>query len=296
MTTVTTTDGFELAVYSAGEDATKPTVVLVHGFPDDHTAWDGIVERLAEDHHVVTYDTRGTGASGRPGRIADYRLDQLAADLRAVLDHVDTGAGVHLVGHDWGSVQAWHLITGPQRDGILSFTSISGPCIDHIPGWVLRKARARRFRDIAAMWKSPLYMGFFSIPLLAPVLARIGLIDPVIRLSLKAFERPEPLDPRPQGPSARRNAASMRIYAANVLPRLLKPVRGGTDVPVQVLTPRRDIFIPPVTQTAPHPDIATIEIRQVPGGHWAPTFNPGVVGDLVAGWVARHRQEPVSRR
>ncbi|MGH3370813.1 MAG: alpha/beta fold hydrolase, partial [Nocardioidaceae bacterium] len=262
MTTVTTSDGVELAVYSTGDDATRPTVVLVHGFPDDHTAWDGIVERLAEDHHVVTYDTRGTGASAKPRRIADYRLDQLAADLRAVLDHVDTGAGVHLVGHDWGSVQAWHLITGRQRDGILSFTSISGPCIDHIPGWVLRKARARRFRDIVAMWKSPLYMGFFSIPLLAPVLARIGLIDPVIRLSLKAFERPEPLDPRPAGPSARRNAASIRIYAANVLPRLLKPVRGGTDVPVQVLTPRRDIFIPPVTQSDPHPDIATIDIRE----------------------------------
>jgi pimeloyl-ACP methyl ester carboxylesterase len=295
MTTVITSDGIELAVYSAGDEATKPTVVFVHGFPDDHTAWDGIVEHLAEDHHVVTYDTRGTGASGKPRRIADYRLDQLAADLRTVLDHVDTGAGIHLVGHDWGSVQAWHLITGPQRDGILSFTSISGPCIDHLPGWVLRKARARRFRDILAMWKLPLYMGFFSIPLLAPVLARIGLIDPVIRLSLKAFERPEPLDPRPQGPSARRNAASIRIYAANVLPRLLRPVRGGTDVPVLVLTPQRDIFIPPVTQSDPHPDIATIDIREVPGGHWAPTFNPGVVGDLVSSWVARHRQEPASR-
>lgn len=285
MTTVTTSDGIELAVYSTGDTA-KPTVLLVHGFPDDHTAWDGIVERLARDHHVVTYDTRGAGASGKPTRIADYRLDQLADDLQRVIDHI--GGDVHLVGHDWGSVQAWHLVTDPARRGILSYTSISGPCVDHVPGWVARKAKARRYRDIAAMWKSPLYMGFFSIPFVAPLLARLGLIDPTIRLSIKAFERPERLSPKPAGPSARRNAASIRIYAANVAPRLLHPERGGTDIPVQVLTPRHDIFIPAVTQGDPHPGITTFEIHEVPGGHWAPTYNPGAVGDLVASWVESH--------
>lgn len=289
MTTVITSDGHDLAVHSAG-DISKPTVVLVHGFPDDHTAWDGIVERLAADHHVVTYDTRGTGASGRPGRIADYRLDQLSADLQAVIDHVDTGGGVHLVGHDWGSVQAWHLVTDPRHRRVLSFTSVSGPCIDHVPGWVVRKAKAGRYGDIGAMWKTPLYMGLFSIPLLAPLLARLGLIDATLKLAVKALEQPEQVDRRPAGPSARRNAASIRIYGANAFPRLRNPVRGGTDVPVQVLTPRRDIFVPPVTQGDPRPDITTIEIREIPGGHWAPTYNPTVVGDLVAGWIARHQQ------
>jgi len=288
-TTVTTSDGLKLAVHSAG-DVAKPTVVLVHGFPDDHTAWDGIVERLADDHHAVTYDTRGAGASSKPGRIADYRLDQLADDLQRVIDQVDSGDGVHLVGHDWGSVQAWHLVTDPGHRGVRSFTSISGPCIDHVPGWVARKAKARRFRDIVAMWKSPLYMGFFSIPVLAPMLARLGLIDPTIRLSLKAFERPEQLSARPAGPSARRHAASIRIYAANVFPRLLNPVRGGTDVPVQVLAPQRDIFIPPVTQGDPHPGIRTFEIRGVPGGHWAPTYNPEAVAAPVRAWIERHAQ------
>lgn len=293
MTTVTTSDGLELAVQTTG-DADKPTVVLVHGFPDDHTAWDGVVARLAAGHRVVTYDIRGAGASDKPKRIADYRLDQLADDLQRVIDHALEGSDecerVHLVGHDWGSVQAWHLVTDPAHRGVRSFTSISGPCIDHVPGWVERKAKARRFRDIVAMWKSPLYMGFFSLPLLAPLLARLGLIDPTIKLSLKAFERPETGGVAPAGPSARRNAASIRIYAANVFPRLAKPERGGTDVPVQVLTPRKDVFIPPVTQRDPHPDIATYEIHEVSGGHWAPTYNPGEVGSLVVDWIARHEE------
>ncbi|SIR90463.1 alpha/beta fold hydrolase [Williamsia sterculiae] len=291
MSTVTTSDGIELAVQTAG-DPTRSTVVLVHGFPDDHSAWDGIVQRLVVDHHVVTYDTRGTGVSDKPNRIVDYRLDQLADDLQRVIDHAieqaGTDEGVHLVGHDWGSVQAWHLITGHDLHGVLSYSSISGPCIDHVPGWVARKAKQRRFRDIVAMWKSPLYMGFFSIPVVAPILARLGLIDPTIRLAINAFERPDSDSPRPPGPSARRNAASIRIYAANVLPRLAKPERDGTDVPVLVLTPQRDIFIPSVTQRDPHPAISTIEIRDILGGHWAPTYNPGAVGDAIVEWVARH--------
>lgn len=277
-------DDGDLVVNTGGDG---PTVVLVHGFPDDHTAWDGVVEHLSADHRVVTFDTRGSGRSARPRRIRDYRLDRLVEDLQAVIDHVDEGEGVHLVGHDWGSVQGWHLVTDPHHRGVVSFTSISGPCLDHVPGWVRRQWRARRYRDVAALWKSPIYMGLFSVPVVAPLLARLGLVDPVIRLALKVFETSEPTTAA-SGPSARRNAASIRIYAANVLPRLLRPTRSGTDVPVQVLAPRRDIFVPPVTQADPPADVHTIEVRDIAGGHWAPTYQPRLTSEAVASWVARH--------
>ena len=279
--------GAELAVYRTGDPA-KPTVVLVHGFPDDHTAWEGVAARLAGEHHVVTYDVRGTGASSRPSRIADYAVDLLAADLQAVIDHVDDGRGVHLVGHDWGSVQGWHLITDPTHHGVLSYTSISGPCLDHVPGWIARQGRAGRWRDIAALWKSPLYMGLLSVPVLAPLLCRSGMVDATIAAAAKLVERPEAQRPEPAGPSARRNAASVRMYAANLLPRLRHGDHGGTDVSVQVLTPARDVFIPPVSQGDPHLDIATVTIREVPGGHWAPTYNPRAVAAPIAGWIAQH--------
>src|SRR6476660_3088881 len=80
----------------------RPTVVLVHGYPDQQDTWDRLVARLPLDAwHVVTYDVRGAGSSDAPRRTADYRTERLVDDLVAVLDAVlPDGERAHLVGHD----------------------------------------------------------------------------------------------------------------------------------------------------------------------------------------------------
>src|SRR5205085_969867 len=56
--------------------------------------------------------------------------DLLVRDMAAVIDAVSPDEKVHLVGHDWGSIQAWEAVTTmPER--FASFTSISGPGLDH---------------------------------------------------------------------------------------------------------------------------------------------------------------------
>src|SRR5947208_1463321 len=96
---VTARDGVRLATQSRG-GTTGPTVVAIHGYPDDHGVWDGVACDLSVDHRVITYDVRGAGASGAPATRAGYRLDQLSDDLAAVLDLVSPQSTVHLLGHD----------------------------------------------------------------------------------------------------------------------------------------------------------------------------------------------------
>ncbi|MDQ4031162.1 MAG: alpha/beta fold hydrolase, partial [Actinomycetota bacterium] len=128
---VITTDGVALRVYESGPlDA--PTVICVHGYPDDHTVWDGVAAELAPRYRVVSYDVRGAGASGKPRSRLAYRLDQLAEDLAAVVNAVSPARQVHLLAHDWGAVATWHAVTGEWLRGrVASYTSISGPCLDH---------------------------------------------------------------------------------------------------------------------------------------------------------------------
>src|SRR5690625_3001129 len=102
---VRSADGTNLAVYEQGTGAT--TVVCVHGYPDDHTVWDGVAAELARWYRVVTYDVRGAGSSDVPRTRDAYRLDRLEEDLTAVMDAVSPGEPVHLLAHDWGSIQAW---------------------------------------------------------------------------------------------------------------------------------------------------------------------------------------------
>jgi pimeloyl-ACP methyl ester carboxylesterase len=57
----------KLAVYTWGKPSkNKPTVVLVHGYPDAANVWKASAELLAQRYFVVAYDVRGAGNSTRP--------------------------------------------------------------------------------------------------------------------------------------------------------------------------------------------------------------------------------------
>ena len=76
-------------------------VVLIHGYPLSGRAWDKQVPALLEaGYRVITYDRRGFGQSSQPTTGYDY--DTFAADLAALLDHLDLRDAV-LVGHSMGT-------------------------------------------------------------------------------------------------------------------------------------------------------------------------------------------------
>jgi pimeloyl-ACP methyl ester carboxylesterase len=106
-------NGIELNVVVEGKG---PDVLLVHGFPDDHTVWRHQIPALvAAGYRVIAPDTRGCGDSELLPNVSDYVIDNLVADLVALLDALGI-AKVQLVGHDWGAVQAWHFaMRQPER-------------------------------------------------------------------------------------------------------------------------------------------------------------------------------------
>jgi len=101
-------NGIDMHVLEAGEG---PAVLLVHGFPDTHAVWRRQVPALAAaGYRVIAPDTRGCGASTVSERLEDYHIDNLKADLLALLDALAIER-VRLVGHDWGAAISWQLVT-----------------------------------------------------------------------------------------------------------------------------------------------------------------------------------------
>ncbi len=92
------------------------TVVLLHGFPTDRTSWHRMAPLLhAAGLRTLAPDQRGYSPGARPPGRAAYRLEELLADVLALLD----AAGVeraHVVGHDWGGAVAW-LLAGNHPTG-----------------------------------------------------------------------------------------------------------------------------------------------------------------------------------
>ncbi|RRO20582.1 SDR family oxidoreductase [Saccharopolyspora rhizosphaerae] len=278
-----TGDGLRLAVHQHGPpDA--PTVLAVHGYPDDHTVWDGVVAALSDRYRVVTYDVRGAGGSDRPDGTDGYRLERLADDLFAVAEAVSPDRPVHLLGHDWGSVQSWHVVTDPRAAGrIASFTSISGPCLDHYGRWLRSKLRpnVRDLRELVTQLAFSAYIGLFQLPVLPELAWRSGFMGTLIahlqRWDPKTAERP-------RRPATSDGVNGLELYRANA-GRLGDPVQRHTTVPVQVLAPTGDPFVSTPLQTQVEDLAEDLRVRELPGGHWLPRSRPELVARCTAEFV-----------
>ncbi|ROP40325.1 alpha/beta fold hydrolase [Saccharothrix texasensis] len=271
-------EGARLAVFEQG-DRSAPTVVLVHGYPDTHRVWDDVVALLAERFHVVTYDVRGAGASSAPRGLAAYRLPVLARDLFAVVAAVSPDAPVHVVAHDWGSIQAWEAVTTPGAP-IASYTSISGPCLDHVGHWMRRRPTRRHLDQLLHSW----YIGMFHLPFVAPLLWR-HVIGP--RWQAIAH-RLEGVTPHVSPTIVRDGVQGIALYRANFIPRLRSPRVRRTDVPVQVVQPSRDRYVTAGVTEDVERWASDVRRRVVDAGHWAPITHADAVARLVTDHVTAH--------
>jgi NAD(P)-dependent dehydrogenase (short-subunit alcohol dehydrogenase family)/pimeloyl-ACP methyl ester carboxylesterase len=272
---LTATDGLSLHVTVSGPEG-APVILAIHGYPDDSSLWDGVAALLSDRFRFVRYDVRGAGQSGVPAQRSGYLLDQLVRDVRTVADAVSPDAPVHLLAHDWGSIQGWHAVTSDWADErIATWTSISGAHLDTSAAW-LRKGRGGALKQLRHSW----YMLFFKAPLL-PVLAwRSGAFRAVVARS----EGRAVAGSWSVGDGVR----GLELYRANILTRT-EPAPPPTSVPTQVIMPTGDAYVTEALQRAmPASDVV---FRPVTGRHWIARTNPSVVArmveELVTGTVPR---------
>ncbi len=169
-------NGLTLNWIEAGEG---PLVLLLHGFPDCHATWQHQLPMLVDaGMKVIAPDMRGYNQSDKPKRVADYRVEHLAADARAIVAAAGEDRAT-LVGHDWGGIVAWYAAAW-YPEVFDRLVVINAP---HPEAFRLAM---RDPRQLLRSW----YMLLFQLPWLPERLLTLGN-----GLALERFLRDELLDP-----------------------------------------------------------------------------------------------------
>ncbi len=77
--------GFRLATKVSGQGAGAPWIVLSNSLGSSMMMWDDQLALLGRTYRVLSYDTRGHGASDAPA--GPYSFPDLAGDVLALMDH-----------------------------------------------------------------------------------------------------------------------------------------------------------------------------------------------------------------
>lgn len=296
---VDSADGARIAVYEEGNPE-GPTVVLVHGFPDSHVLWDGVVPLLADRFRVLRYDNRGVGASSAPKPVSAYSMDRFADDFAAVTGELSPGRPVHVLAHDWGSVGVWHYLKRPGAgDRVATFTSVSGPSqdqlVDYIFGGLRRPWRPRTFVRAISQALRLTYMIFFSIPVVAPLFLRLTLSIPALRRNAVDNIPAEQIHHSPQ--LARDAARSVKTYPANYFRSFSGRGQGihVVDVPVQLIVNTRDKYVRPYGYDHTPRFVPRLWRRDIRAGHFSPMSHPQVMAAAVHDFADLAEGRPPSR-
>jgi pimeloyl-ACP methyl ester carboxylesterase len=285
-------DGLVFDVRDEGP-ADGDVVVLLHGFPQDASAWDDVVPHLhAAGLRTLAPDQRGYSPGARPDGREAYRLREIVADTLALLDAAGVGRA-HLVGHDWGGAVGW-AATARHPERFASAVVLSTP---H-PG-ALGHA-ATHSLQVLRSW----YMGLFQLPMVPELVVPPGL-GYALRASGLPAGRAEHYVRRMGEPGAFSGALgwyrAFGLGVAAALPRMLDP-RGRAPAP----RPDQPSWTGPTTYVWGRRDVALgraaaertgrfvrgdYRFVELDAGHWLPETRPAEVAaeilERAVGRVAR---------
>ncbi len=161
---VTGPSGAELAVEESGpQDA--PRIILTHGWGADRREWSYARRRLEDRFRVVAWDLPGLGQS-KPIPSGDYALENMAADLRAVVDATGSQPAI-LVGHSIGGMINLTLC---KQNGGAPGANIQG--IVQLNTTYTNPVRTMKGHELQEKLQKPVY---------EPLLHVITAISPVVR-------------------------------------------------------------------------------------------------------------------
>ena len=257
-------DGLVFDVTDLGPPGAE-VVVLLHGWPQDRSAWQGVGRRLAaEGLRVLAPDQRGYSPGARPRGTSAYRMSQLVADVLALVEESGQQR-VHLVGHDWGGAVAWAFAERhPERLHSLTVVSTPHP---RAMAWALRHGDQALRSGYMLAFQLPVLPEAVLGHLLPQVLRGSGLPEEDTERYVARFREPGAAS----GGLAWYRALRLQVPGPWHGDRPARPQPAPTTVPTTYVWGRRDPALGRAaaerTATCVGADYRFVEVD---AGHWLP--------------------------
>jgi len=116
-------NNFNLTYSTEGEGS---DVILLHGFPSDIFFWEKLKSKLKKYFRVTSIEQRGYPLSKLNNPTLDmFNIDNLSNDIETLIETNGLVKNTILVGHDWGSIVAWAVVSR-EKVKISKLVSICG--------------------------------------------------------------------------------------------------------------------------------------------------------------------------
>lgn len=262
-------------------DPGAPTVLLLHGFPENWWSWRHQIDALARaGFRVIAPDQRGYGGTDRHG---PYDVATLISDLVALLDHLRVSRA-HVVGHDWGGAVAW-AFAAHQPSRVERLTVLNCP---H-PAPLAKALYGGSLQQMKRSW----YMFAFQLPTLPEWMLRRNDGEAIVRIlrgmavDRSKFPREE-LEPFRQQILQPGAAEAMVGWYRSALSRR-PPKLPKITTPTLLIWGMEDTALG-FYDTVPGTErfVDDLRVVQVPGvGHFVQSEAAERVNELLLGWLSR---------
>ena len=275
-------NGLDFEIFESG--ASERLALLLHGFPEHAISWRHQAPVLAAmGFRVWAVNQRGYGDTTTPRDMRAYALDNLVADVAALIDA--SGAKcVTLIAHDWGALVAWAFAARKTRP-LEKLVILNVP---H-PLCFLREI-ANNPKQKRKSW----YVRFFQIPWLPEFLLSRKDGAPVAKMlrDTSANKAAFPRDvlavyaanaARKGGMRAMINwyrAAGRDLFAA-------RDIDGAIEVPTLVVWGEKDVALEVSCLEGTDAYVRDLKIVRLPdASHWVQQDAPEAVNAAVSAFLA----------
>ncbi len=253
-------------VVNISGDKNKQPIIFIHGFPFDRSLWNNQVNLLQKDYYCITYDIRGLGSS----YVGDgqYTMEAFVSDLYSIIGELQIEKPV-LCGLSMGGYIALRAVEKHQRTfkGLILCNTKS--TADDNSGKLIRAEKINQINVDG--------LDAFTEEFVTGCFAKESLKDfkEIVDLTISRAKQNNPLGVK---------GALLAMLSRTDTTEYLSKVQ----IPTLVIAGAFDKLTPPTVMRDMADRFKNAEFAITPrAGHLSPIENPGMVNDLISGFLKR---------